>query len=68
MQIKKIVCCSVRYVQYVSVDLCVCVLHVLSLTEFDWSIHPQQYVVTLDVSMDDLVGMKKLQSLDNLDA
>lgn len=45
-----------------SVDVCI-----LSLTEFDRSVHPQQYVVTLDVSVDDLVGMKKFQGLQNLD-
>lgn len=36
------------------------------LTEFDWSVHPEKYVVALDVSVDDLVGMKKLQSLKDL--
>lgn len=41
---------------------------VLFLTEFDWSVHPQQHIVTLDVPVDDLVGMKKLQSLEDLDA
>lgn len=47
--------------------MCVCAcLHVLSLTEFDRSVHAQQYVVTLDVPVDDLVGMKKLQSLEDL--
>lgn len=39
----------------------------LSLTEFNGSVHSQQYVVTLDVSVDDLAGMKKLQSLKDLD-
>lgn len=46
--------------------VCAC-LHVCSLTKFDWSVHPQQHVVTLDVSMNDLVGVKKLQSLEDLD-
>lgn len=36
------------------------------LTEFDWAVHPEKYVVALDVSVDDLVGMKKLQSLKDL--
>lgn len=39
-------------------------MHVL--TEFDRAVHPQEDVVTLDVSVDDLVGMKKLQSLKDL--
>lgn len=30
---------------------------VLSLTEFNWSIHSQQHIITLDVSVDDLVGV-----------
>lgn len=38
------------------------------LTEFNRSVHSQQYVVALDVSMDDLIGVKKLQCLQDLDA
>ena len=42
-------------------SVCVCVL-----TELDSSVHAQQHVVTLDVSVDHLVGMEKLQSLQTL--
>lgn len=46
--------------------MCAC-LRGLSLTEFNGSVHPQQNIVTLDVSVDDLVGMEELQSLQDLD-
>ena len=36
------------------------------LTELDLSVHAQQNVVTLDVTMNDLIGMKELQSLETL--
>lgn len=43
-------------------------MHLLPLTKFDGSVHPQEHIVTLDVSVDNLVGMKKLQSLKDLNA
>lgn len=66
MQIKK-QCAILSDMYNMCLWICAC-LRELSLTEFDWSVHPEQYIVTLDVSVDDLVGMKKLQSLDDLDA
>ena len=37
------------------------------LTELDLSVHTQQDVITLDVTMDHLIGMKELQRLETLE-
>ena len=50
------------------ISVCVCVWRGGGgLTELDLSIHTQQDVVALDVTMDDLVGVKELQRLQTLD-
>ncbi len=36
------------------------------LTEFDRAIHPQQNVVALDISVNDLIRVQKLQRLETL--
>ena len=38
----------------------------VELTEFDLSVHSEEDVVRLDVSVDDLVGMQELQGLKTL--
>ncbi len=37
-----------------------------NLTEFDRAVHPQQNVVALDVSVNDLIRVQKLQRLETL--
>ena len=53
------------------ISICVCVFGGGGggggLTELDLSIHTQQDVVALDITMDDLVGVKELQRLQTLD-
>ncbi len=46
--------------------MCVCVRGE-GLTELDLSVHTQQDVVALDVTMDHLVGVKELQRLQTLE-
>ena len=49
------------------IDMIKMILHSLTrLTELDASIHTKQDVVTLDVTMDDLVFVEKFQSLQTL--
>ena len=50
------------------IDMIKMILHSLTrLTELDASIHTKQDVVTLDVTMDDLVFVEKFQSLQTLE-
>ena len=60
------VCACMHACVCVCVCVCVC-MRVLALTEFDLSVHAEENVVTLDVSVDDLVSMQELQRLQTLD-
>ena len=65
-----IMCVCVRTCVCMHACVCVCAracVRVLALTEFDLSVHAEENVVTLDVSVDDLVSMQELQRLQTLD-